>query len=96
MNEIEFKSMVKAIREAEIAIGRVDYNLTSKQKSGRDYCRSLYITEKIKAGQSLTKFNFKSVRPGFGLHPKYYNDVLGKKVKRDLGIGDRLNLDDLE
>ena len=96
MNETEFKSMVKSIRDAESAIGNVDYNLTSKQKKGRNYSRSLYVSEKIKAGEVLTKKNFKSVRPGYGLHPKYYNIVLGKKVKRNLDIGDRLLFEDIE
>ncbi len=96
MNEIEFNSMVKAIRDAESAIGKVDYNLTDKQKKGREYSRSLYIVENIKAGEILTKNNFKSIRPGYGLHPKFYQQVLGKKVKRDLDKGDRLLLNDLE
>jgi pseudaminic acid synthase len=93
MNEIEFKSMVKAIREAESAIGKVDYNLTNKQKKGREFSRSLYATKKIKSGEVLTKFNIRSVRPGYGLHPKYYFQILGKTVKNDLNPGDRLSLD---
>ncbi|MBK9224504.1 MAG: pseudaminic acid synthase [Flavobacterium sp.] len=79
MNEEEFTAMVKAVREAEKASGIIDYNLTEKQAKGRDFSRSLYIAEDIKAGELFTEKNLRSVRPGFGLHPKYYNQLLGKK-----------------
>jgi len=84
MDEKEFTHMVKAVREAEKAIGVIDYNLTDKQKKGRDFCRSLYVVEDIKAGEVITEKNVRSIRPGFGMHPKYYNDVLGKKAKIEL------------
>ncbi|MES2544107.1 MAG: pseudaminic acid synthase [Bacteroidota bacterium] len=90
MNEEEFTAMVKAIREAESAIGKVDYSLTEKQKKGKDFSRSLYVVEDIKAGEVITEKNVKSIRPGFGLHPKYYNEILGKTVINTLGKGDRL------
>ncbi|MFT5892162.1 MAG: pseudaminic acid synthase, partial [Dokdonia sp.] len=54
---------------------------------GRDFCRSLYVVEDIKAGDTLTKENIRSIRPGFGMHPKFYNEVLGKKVKVDIEKG---------
>ena len=92
MNEIEFTQMVKAIREAESAIGQVNYTLTDKQKKGKDFSRSLYVVEDIQEGEILTDKNIRSIRPGFGLHPKYYNSILGKKVKKEMGKGDRLNL----
>ena len=87
MNEAEFTAMVKAVREAELAVGVVDYSLTDKQQKGRDFCRSLYVVEDISAGEKITKVNVRSVRPGFGLHPKFYNEVLGKKVKVDVEKG---------
>jgi pseudaminic acid synthase len=93
MNEEEFTQMVKAVREAESAIGVVDYALTEKQLQGRDFCRSLYVSEDIKAGDVFTEVNVRSVRPGFGLHPKHYKDILGKKAAKDLEKGDRFNLD---
>ncbi|MBP8943882.1 MAG: pseudaminic acid synthase [Saprospiraceae bacterium] len=96
MNEAEFTEMVKAVREAEKAIGKVDYNLTDKQKKGKDFSRSLYIVEDIAEGEVLTEKNIRSIRPGFGLHPKYYKDVLGKKAKKELERGERLKLEDLE
>lgn len=93
MNEVEFSAMVKAVREAESAIGVVDYTLTEKQAKGRDFSRSLYVSENIKAGEVITKFNVRSVRPGFGLHPKYLNDILGKVIIIDLKKGDPLKLE---
>jgi pseudaminic acid synthase len=96
MNEEEFTAMVKAVREAEIAIGVVDYTLTEKQVKGKDFSRSLYVTETIEQEQLLTEKNIRSIRPGFGLHPKYYSSVLGKKAKKKLTYGDRLSLDDIE
>jgi pseudaminic acid synthase len=93
MNEQEFTEMVKAIREAENAIGKVDYKLTEKQKKGRDFSRSLYVVEEIKKGEIITDKNVRSIRPGFGLHPKFLPEVLGKKTNKDLLKGDRLELD---
>lgn len=92
MNEAEFTAMVKAIREAESAIGFVDYTLTEKQVKGKDFCRSLYVTKNIKSGDVFTKENVRSVRPGFGLHPKYYPEILGKTANQDLEKGDRFSL----
>jgi pseudaminic acid synthase len=93
MNEEEFTAMVKAVREAEKASGFVDYNLTEKQAKGRDFSRSLYIAEDIKAGEIFTEKNLRSVRPGFGLHPKYYNQLLGKKATTHLEKGTPMQLD---
>ncbi len=96
MNEEEFTAMVKAVREAESAIGVVDYTLTEKQVKGKDFSRSIYVTDTIEQEELLSEKNIRSVRPGFGLHPKYYSSVLGKKVKKKLTHGDRLSLDDIE
>ena len=89
MNEEEFTAMVKAVREAEKAIGKVDYALTEKQKKGRDFSRSLYIAEDIKKGEVFNDTNLRSVRPGFGLHPKYYNQIIGTVADKDYEKGDR-------
>lgn len=93
MNEEEFTAMVKAVREAESAIGIVDYKLTDKQAKGKDFSRSLYVIKDIKAGDVITEENIRSIRPGFGMHPKYFKDVLGKKVIVDLEKGDSLKWD---
>lgn len=93
MNEEEFIAMVKAVREAEKAIGVVDYTLTEKQAKGKDFSRSLYVVEDMKEGDIITEKNVRSIRPGFGMHPKYYKDILGKKVTSDLEKGARVNLE---
>lgn len=90
MNEAEFAQMVKAVREAEKAIGKIDYQLTEKQAKGKDFSRSLYVVENMKEGEEFTEKNVRSIRPGFGLHPKYYSTVLGKKATMDITRGSRL------
>jgi len=92
MNEEEFTAMVKAVREAEKASGLVDYTLTEKQAKGRDFSRSLYVAEDIKAGEIFTDKNLRSVRPGFGLHPKHFNEIIGKKSNQDLEKGTPMKL----
>ena len=89
MDEAEFTAMVKAVREAEAAIGVVDYTLTEKQAEGKDFSRSLYVVEDIKTGEIITERNVRSIRPGFGLHTKYYNEILGKKAIVDIEKGSR-------
>lgn len=96
MDEKEFSDMVKAVREAEKAIGVVDYALTDKQIKGRDFSRSLYVVKEIKAGEVITKEHVRSIRPGFGLHPKYYNDILGKRFNKNFNSGDKFSLEDIE
>ncbi len=91
MTEPEFTEMVTVVRQAESAIGEVNYTLTQKQMEGRAYSRSIYVSNDMKAGDILTTENVKSVRPGFGLHPKHYHEIMGKSVKVDLEKGDRLS-----
>ncbi|MDM1362589.1 pseudaminic acid synthase [Myroides marinus] len=90
MNEEEFTAMVKSVREAEKAIGVVSYELTEKQVKGKEFARSLYIVEDVKAGDIVTERNVRSIRPGFGLHPKYYEQILDKKFVGDCDKGSRL------
>ena len=94
LDESEFKDMVDAVRKAESAIGVVSYDLTEKQKSGSNFKRSLYISKDIKAGDIATIENIRSVRPGYSLHPKHLNEILGKKAQKDFTIGDRISLTD--
>jgi pseudaminic acid synthase len=93
MNEAEFTDMVKAIRDAESAIGQVNYALTEKQLKGKDFSRSLYIVENVKVGDIVTNKNVKSIRPGFGMHPKYLNEIIGKKFNSNYELGKRMDFD---
>ena len=92
MDEKEFRDMVQKVRLAEAALGKVDYSLTEKMKNSRTACRSLYVAEDVKAGEVITEKNVRSVRPGFGLHPKYLPEVLGKKFVKDYKMGERFEL----
>ena len=96
MNEIEFTAMVKAIREAEVAVGTTSYELSPKQVAGKDFSRSLYVAEAINKGDIVSEATIKSVRPGFSLHPKHLPEILGKKAKRNLKKGERITLSDFE
>ena len=88
-----FSQMVKDIRTVESAIGQVNYEPTDKMKAGRAFSRSLYVAENMKKGEVITEINVRSVRPGYGLHPKYLPEILGKKVNRDIEKGTRFTLD---
>ncbi len=93
LDEREFQEMVVAVRIAEKMIGEVSFKITDKMKSQRDFSRSLYIVENIKKGELITEANVRSVRPGFGLHPKHYGEILGKKVNKDLKKGTAMSFD---
>jgi pseudaminic acid synthase len=95
MDEKEFTALVKDIRDAELAIGIESFELTEKQISGRRYGRSIYVIKEIKLGDKITEDNIKIVRPSFGLAPKYYHEIIGKSVNKNLSHGDRLSLEDI-
>ncbi len=96
MEPLEFKNMVKAIREVEKALGTVTYELTEKQLKSREHSRSLFVTKDMKQGEIFTKDNVRSIRPGFGMETKYINDVLGKKAKGDIKKGTPLYWDKIK
>ena len=93
MEAPEFKAMVDCVRQVEKAKGTVFYPTNPSKIKGREGCRSLYVAEDMKAGDVITEHNIRSVRPGYGLHPKYLPQLIGKKVNRDLKIGERFSLD---
>lgn len=91
LDENEFTNMVNQIRLAEKSVGIINYNLTEKQLKGKDFSRSLYVVDSVKAGDIINEQNIKSIRPGFGLHPKYFNQLLGFKFDKNYEVGDRLD-----
>ena len=95
LDEEEFTQMVTAVRDAEVAIGNVDYTLTEKQLQGRNFCRSIYISKDVNKGDIITLENLQSVRPGYGMHPKELNKVLGKKFNSNFAKGSRMSLNKL-
>jgi pseudaminic acid synthase len=96
LDEKEFTEMVNAVRKAEEMIGEVDYKMTEKKKKSRQFSRSLYIVEDVKSGDIITEVNMRSIRPGNGMHPKYYNEILGKKILHDIKRGTPLRFNLIE
>jgi pseudaminic acid synthase len=92
MNEKEFTEMVNSVRQAENAIGTINYNLTPKQLKGKEFSRSLYVVNNVKKGEIFTYDNVRSIRPGFGEHPRYLKDIIGKVSNTDLESGDRFSI----
>ena len=88
-----FTLMVKSIREVEKALGRVSYDLSEKTLKSREFCRSLFVVENIKAGEAFTAENIRSIRPGNGLHPRHFDELLNKTAKEDLSKGTPLKWD---
>jgi pseudaminic acid synthase len=87
----EFKAMVKSVREVEKALGEVSYELTEKMKKSREFSRSLFVAKDMKTGETFTEENIRSIRPNYGLSPKYLKDILGKKSVQALKKGTPLN-----
>ncbi|WKV10367.1 pseudaminic acid synthase [Thermoanaerobacterium sp. CMT5567-10] len=89
----EFSQMVRSVREVEKALGDVSYELSDKSMKSREFSRSLFVVKDVKEGEIFTEENVRSIRPGFGLHPKYYKYILGKKAAKDIDKGTPLNWD---
>ena len=85
MEPNEFKKMVDEVRLVEKALGKVNYYVSDNQKRRR---RSIFVSKDIKKGEVINEDNIKIVRPGYGLHPKYYNQVIETKAIKDFKKGD--------
>ena len=84
----EFKSMVEAIRNVEKALGDPEFKITPLMEKARTSMRSVFAVKDIKSGELFTEENLRILRPGIGLHPKYYEELIGRKAKTDLEKGD--------
>ncbi len=91
MEPQEFKQMVEDVRAAERAIGKVSYELSEKEKESLIFRRSIFVVENIKEGDLITEKNVRVIRPGYGLEPKYFDEVLGKKALKDIERGTPLS-----
>ena len=89
----EFKAMVDAIRVAEQALGEVSYETGEQGAKSRIFRRSLFVVKDMKAGEVFTEENVRSIRPGYGLPPKYLKDVLGRRAARNVESGTQLSWD---
>lgn len=96
MTPPEFKQLVDTVRDIERALGSINYSLTESTIKTRSFCRSLFITKDIKKGETITQENVRSIRPGAGLHPKYFNEVLGAKFDSDFPKGTPLSFDKIK
>jgi N-acetylneuraminate synthase len=83
----EFKAMVEAVRTAEKALGTVQFASGPREANSRKFRRSLFVVEDIKKGEPFTKQNVRSIRPAAGLHPRHFNEVLGKRASCDVERG---------
>ena len=79
--------MVNLVRDAEQSLGNIDYSMSETKKSNRKIGRSLFIVQDVKAGEELTEANVRSIRPGHGLPPKHFKEILGKKAIVDIKRG---------
>lgn len=96
MEPHEFKNMVVAVRDAEKALGKVDYSINEKKKNSRLLGRSLFVVKDIKAGEKFTEENIRSIRPGYGLAPKYFNEIMMKTANIDIDRGTPLEWNHIE
>jgi pseudaminic acid synthase len=87
----EFTELVNKVRDTEKLLGKVSYEISEKVKNNRKFARSLFVVEELKKGDMLTKKNTRSIRPGYGLHPKHYFEILGKRVVKDIERGTPLS-----
>jgi len=95
LDKQEFAQMVKAIRDSEKLFGKVDYSMSPKKEKNRRFCRSLYFVKEIKKGEVITQNHIRSIRPGYGEHPKYLNDILGKHATKEHKFGSRVSIENI-
>jgi len=89
----EFKAMVHAIRIVEKALGQISYAPGEQEEKMRVYRRSLYVVEDVEKGDIITEAKVKSIRPGYGLHPRYLEKVIGCRALKDIEKGTPLSWD---
>ena len=87
----EFKMLVNTVRNIEKSLGRETYELTESSKQSRDFMRSLYVVIDVKEGEPFTAENVRSIRPGYGMAPKNYEKILGKRASQDIERGTPLS-----
>lgn len=96
MEPDEFRDMVDQVREVEKAMGKVSYGVSKQEETNACFRRSLFVVKDIEAGEKLTPENIRSIRPAYGLKPKYYKEVLGKTAKHAIKCGTPLSFEDIE
>lgn len=93
MNPAEFKQMVSDVRQAEKAIGCVRYGATKQEKTNIVFRRSIFCVKDIKKGEQITEDNIRIIRPGYGMAPKYFSEILGQVALKDIKRGTPMQFD---
>lgn len=93
LDPLEFKAMVQAVRTAEKALGAISYGAGSREKDSLAFRRSLFVVKDVKAGERFNLDNVRSIRPAYGLHPRYLDEVLNRAACRDIQAGTPLSWD---
>lgn len=93
MEPVEMKSLVTETERAWQSLGKITYGPTEKERASMVFRRSLYVVEDMNAGDKITERNVKSIRPGYGLPPKYLDVVVGKRVSHNVFRGTPVNWD---
>ena len=83
----EFKDMATQIRMVEKAVGKISYQPQESEMGNRIFRKSIFVTNNIIAGELFTAENIRVIRPANGLHPRYYEEILGKKARVDIERG---------
>ena len=83
--------MVDAVRVTEKALGTVHFGIEAKEASSRVFRRSLFVVQDVKRGEAFTSENIRSIRPGYGLHTRHLQEVLGRKAAHDIERGTPLS-----
>lgn len=96
MTPSEYKQMVEDIRAVEDAKGIVKYGPSPQEKNNVDFRRSLFVTKTMRRGERFTAENLRSIRPGYGLHTRYYEELLGKTAVKDIEMGTPMSWDLVE
>lgn len=96
LDETEFTNLVKDVRDAEKTLGKVTYSISEKVNKNRKFARSLFVVQDIKAGEIFTYENVRSIRPGFGLHPKFHKEIIGKEAAISIKKGSKMIWDFLK
>jgi pseudaminic acid synthase len=93
MEPAEMEALVVETDRAWMALGQVHYGLTEKEQKSRVFRRSLYVAEDMAPGDVLTEGNLRIIRPGHGLPPKYFDNLIGKRVGRAVRRGTPMSWD---
>lgn len=96
LNPSEMKEMVKLVRDAEMALGHPSYVADEDEEKSLVFQQSIFTVKEIKKGEMLTRDNVRIIRPGFGLSPKHYNEIMGKKAKIAMDRGMPLRWENVE